>query len=315
MFLSDIQDRINLLRVNRDVHASDPRLLQGINNEIQSLQIQKMEFCDEQIERAKLLYESGDIDENFLNETISSMNAVIEDALPEALPYYTEAASALTFLKIAGEVGKFADIGLKVFPSQIGKAVTAPNKAYAKERLSNYNLIFTDAIAFNQLTAETFNYDEISKKPNLSKFKYGKSWFESRVRTNVKVFSYNDKPVCAICYTQPKDMFQEEAGIETAFYDAKFKRHEDYYTACMALSVDLSHPAIKRSLDKLKKAWEAEAAKQKLEIEESVEDAILHGTLDKKMELIEEACEEGMIDEYTKDFYKEYVGSKSFLMK
>lgn len=315
MFLSDIQSKIDLLRVNREIHTSDPKLLQGINAEIQNLQIQKMEFCDDQIERAKMLYEDGDIGESLLNDTISSMSAVIEDALPEALPYYTEAASALAFLKVAGEVGKFVNLGTKVFPTQIGKLISAPNKAYAKERLSNYNIIFTDAIAFNQLTSEVYNFDEISKKPNLNRFKYGKSWFESGIRTNVKVFSYNDKAVCAICYTKPKDIFQEEAGIETAFYDSKFKRHEDYYIACMALSVEVSHPAINRTLERLKKAWESEASKQKTEIKESVEEAILHGQLEEKMSLIEEACEEGMIDTYTRDFYKEYVEAKSILLK
>ena len=115
------------------------------------------------------------------------------------------------------------------------------------------------------------------------------------------VYTYDKKPAMIIFYTGGPS--EKEINIETKILDSRFKKHEDYYVAFMATKLQACHPAAKRVLKNLKERWKTMLKREQKEVQESVSDSIINGFYDEKLELIQEAVNEKLIDQDTANIY------------
>ena len=263
----------------------------------------KVEECNKQLKRIQEFEESGMITPEYASEMTDYFAELAVEAECDANPAYFESVVGKGLEIALTEVAKFAGkLFAQVPASIVGTVITLPVRKFIMARLDKYRLLFPDAVAFKQLTSERYALDEIRKKFNV-KMAYADKWQEKGLRVDSEVYSYNDKPVMMISWTKHEKNFVDISNLEVEFMDGRFRKHEDYYTSCMATKLQLSHPCVKRLLTKMKKMWERECTKQKYFVKESVSEAIINGTLDDKIEAIYEATETGLMDEDTKDMY------------
>lgn len=266
------------------------------------------------MEHTMNLKDSGVITESYCNELCADLLEKYNYGVSTAMPYYMEGAVGNSLSTILNEIAAYASkIFVLVPKSAVGDILTLPVKKFVLQRLKRYPLLYEDAVEFKQLRAEKYTIAEMKNKFKI-KTDFAEKWQQSGKRTDCKLYSYNNKPVMCIFYTKvpSASTITSPVNVETVIMDSKFKKHEDYYVACMATSLQLSHPAAGRVLKKMKDRWNTELKRQKTEIKESVEDSIIEGTFDRKLHYIEEAVQFKVMDREVADNYLSVIDRVQF---
>ena len=270
--------------------AEDPDMREDIRYKKIDLAKKAIDMCDSAIGRATALFESGKISKEDAQQIIDSMEEKKENLIPDACPAYMESVEAAALSLAVNEVQKLSK------PNNFAKSLMKPEVAYIMSRLKRYTLLHEDAVAFKQLTPQTYRFAEIAETKLGKPFKYAPIWFKANQQIATRIYTYNNKPVCAIAFTQ-------ENNSDIVFYDGSFKKHADYYSACMLAKAHIGDPAIKRVLEKLKSEWKAYVKTTKNHITESVEEAIADGRYEEKILAFQEAAQEGFVDDAAYNMY------------
>ena len=270
--------------------AEDPDMREDIRYKKIDLAKKAIDMCDSAIGRATALFESGKISKEDAQQIIDSMEEKKENLIPDACPAYMESVEAAALSLAVNEVQKLSK------PNNFAKSLMKPEVAYIMSRLKRYTLLHEDAVAFKQLTPQTYRFAEIAETKLGKPFKYATIWFKANQQIATRIYTYNNKPVCAIAFTQ-------ENNSDIVFYDGSFKKHADYYSACMLAKAHIGDPTIKRVLEKLKSEWKAYVKTTKKHITESVEEAIADGRYEEKILAFQEAAQEGFVDDAAYNMY------------
>jgi hypothetical protein len=265
---------------------------------------EKSDYCESVIDKAQKMFDVCDIESDQYREILTTFIPIMEDAEELASPgYYTEAVVAAALSVALDEAAKLTGNLTKFVPaSTVGDVISMPAKKFIQARLKRYTLLFPDAVAFGQLEHEKYALDEVRKKFHVN-MTYATKWQEKPCRVDVEVYFYNKKPVMLIAYTKDTGKLNMNSNLEVEFMDSKFRKHEDYYTACMATKIQLSHPSVMRLLTKMRKLWADQSKKMKEAVQESASEAELDGVLDEKIAYVTEAVDLGLIDKYVADNY------------
>lgn len=264
-------------------------------------------MCNAALEKNARMLALGYVDDVYaesVEEKITEAKAKVQCMV---FPYL-EAGAMASALNIAYKEVEF--LSMKIMNSLIvptlGKGIGSAARKFITKRLSRYTLLHEDAVDFRQLESSSFTLEELSRFPQI-KFKFAEKWVEKGKQFDCEVFYYKNKPVAAIAHSRAEKAWNdggESFLVECTVFDSKFKKHEDYYTACMATKRQLTHPAISRVLKKLKDEWKRELEKQKRETQESASDAYVDGTIDKHLEYICECVEHDIITEQEAENYR-----------
>ena len=247
-------------------------------------------MCESAIDRANALFESGKLSKEDAQEIIDSMREKRENLIPDACPAYMESVEAAALSLAVSEVQKLSK------PNSFAKSLMKPEVSFIMNRLKRYTLLHEDAVAFKQLTAQTYRFAEIADTKLGKPFKYAPVWFKANQQIATRIYTYNNKPVCAIAFTQ-------ENNSDIVFYDSSFKKHADYYAACMLAKAHIGDPVIKRVLEKLKAEWKGYVKTTKNHITESGEEAIANGRYEEKILAFQESAREGFVDVHAYNMY------------
>lgn len=269
--------------------------------------------CNALLEKNAKMLELGYVDEvyaEFVEAKVEEEKAKTEFTM---FPYLEDGAIAIA-LNIAYKELEYLSMELynKVFIPSLGKGLNAMERKFILKRLNRYTLLHEDAVEFRQLESASFGMEEMDRFPQI-KFKFANKWVEKGKQFDCQVYYYKNKPVAAIAHSR---VAVEDGGeaflVECMVCDSKFKKHEDYYTACMATKKQLTHPAVSRILKKLKEEWKRELEKQKREAAESVEDAYTNNSFDNKLEYIAECVNHDIIDERQAEIYRVQILRSEF---
>jgi hypothetical protein len=286
-----------------------------ITDQIQETTKQKIKHMQEVRSRVEALFEDGRIDAEYQDELLNELE-VSDKAFQTAYPWYEDALSAKAVSIIAKEAKALAPSVLSKVLAIVGvaagyKILDAATKKYVIARLKKYPLVNPSAISPAQLNSETYTVGEAVSRFHI-KFQYAEEWEKATVATRCIVYFYDKKPVMAIAYSRDEEKLDihlnKRVAVETVVMDSRFRKHEDYYTAYMATRIQVSHPAIGRTLKKLKAQWDAEAKSATKEVKESVEEL----GLEKKESYITEAVEEEMLDEDDAKIYLNLLHKVSY---
>lgn len=270
--------------------AEDPDMREDLRYKKNELAKKAIEMCESAIDRAHALMESGKLSKEDGQQIIDSMEEKRDSLIPDACPAYMESVEAAALSLAVSEVQKLSK------PNNFAKSLMKPEVSYIMSRLKRYTLLHADAVAFAQLTAQTYRFAEIAETKLGKPFKYAPVWFKANQQIATRVYTYNNEPVCAIAFTQ-------ENNSDIVFYDNSFKKHADYYSACMLAKAHIGDPTIKRVLEKLKAEWKSYVKTTKNHITESVEEAIADGRYEEKILAFQEAAREGFVDDAAYNMY------------
>jgi hypothetical protein len=291
-----------------DVNSATAR---SIVRNMQQIAKEKLAYTKKEKQRVEALYESGDIDLDYRNEAIAALEDGEEETLKMAYPCYEEAQTG----KALSIIGKECKALAKYVPGAVVvgagcKLIDVAAKKWILSRLKKYTLLHPDAISVTQLTSEPYTVQEAVAKYHI-KFRLAYEWAKSPVATRCVVYKYNNKVVMAIAYSKDGkdiDKFNGGISVETVIYGAEFHKHEDYYNAYMCSRVQISHPSVKRVLDKMKSEWKQKAKTAVKKVEESVEEYGIEG----ETYLITESVKEKFLTmeeaEYFKQVMNHYCG-------
>lgn len=256
---------------------------------------EKIGRCDDLIHRVNHLYENGIVSQSYAEDVISDLTEEKDFTMQLVHPYLEEVEHAKVLSLALHELEKLScDMMSTISASAIGLVITIPVKKFIMHRLNNYPVLHENTVSFKSFTKEKYAFSEMDRFSNI-KFKYAESWLQRGVsRVDVMVWFYNKKPVMAMAYANSiEEGLAEKRFVDTVIVDTKMKRDEDYYTACMCTSKQLSHPAVMRVLKSLWGGWKKQVDTQKKLIAESAEDAYIDGTFDDKISSIMESVDAG----------------------
>lgn len=270
------------------------------------------------VDDSKVMLESGLISEEYFNDIADELEPIYQKGFDIAHPYYTESVTGNGLKVAATEVAAFTSkiyTGLNLstyLPVDLAfEALTTPAKKFIMARLNKYTVLYPEAISFKQFESDKYTLEEAIDKFKL-KPKFADKWNALGARVNVKVYTYKKKPVMCIMYTGAYNSLNSKVNLETFIMDSSFKKHEDYYTACITTQLRLSHPASYRVLKQMSDKWKSVEKKEAKAIKEEVEELELSGRgkeIDHKLELIEEAVKDNFMDRETADFYRGFITS------
>lgn len=315
MSFDELSEKIT--QINTFLESADPH-----SEEYEKAQLQKRMYGSvitskavDAIGDVMRLRDTGVVSESYFEDAYAEL-AELADAGESIAKPYLETANTVTGFKITlSEVLSFSNSLFGIIQSKpVNKILNIVEKKYVKARLNKYTIIYPQAVSFTQLESTPFTLAEALDRFHNLNPKYAEKWQEDGLSTHCKVYTYKDKAVMAIFYTTFSDDINKErdVNVETLIVDSSFKKHEDYYNACMASQVQICHPSIKRVLKDLKDKWNKLLKKQEKEVQESVSDAIISGTYDEEINLIEEAVENGMIDRESAETFKLYMTKSEF---
>lgn len=288
-------------------NCESPELRAHYINEKASLGEKKIEACNEMITTVMNQQASGLITEDAAEDLIDRIESAKTETYYEAYPWFEDAANAAGFKLALNEVAALASATIALIPSGvIGKAITAPVRKFIMARLSKYTMIHPGIVDFKDLDSEKYDLLEAEKKG--IKFQHAVKWLDKGIsRVHVIIYSYKGKEVMGIAFS--KDMNAGIGGnsalVEPVITDGSFKKHQDYYVACMCTKQQFTHPCIKRVLKTMKKDWSDKVDSLKSDIQESVEESISNGTHGERLALILECAKDGRIDTKSAKLYTE----------
>ena len=271
-------------------NAEDSEMREDLRYKKNELAKKVIEMCESAIDRATALYESGKLSKADAQEIIDSMEEKRQNLIPDACPAYMESVEAAALSLAVNEVQKLSK------SNNFAKSLMKPEVSYIMGRLKRYTLLHEDAVAFTQLTPQTYRFTEIADTKLGKPFKYAPVWFKANQQIATRIYTYNNKPVCAIAFTA-------ENNSDIVFYESSFKKHADYYAACMLAKAHIGDPTIKRVLEKLKAEWKSYVKTTRNHITESVEEAIAEGRYEEKILAFQEAAQEGFVRDEDYNMY------------
>ena len=277
--------------------AVNPELKRKYQRELEECGKRKIKLCDEMIVQVMNQYNSGVITEDAVDEYMREINGYKFDILEETTTWFEEVAVSAGIHMASEEFKKLAgSVILATLTSSIGIMIAGPAKLFIAQRLKRYPLIYPDCVEFGQLEATSYDLEEVEKLG--IHFKYAIKWLEKGCsRIHVDVYYYNDKPVIALAYTKDmKGSLSDDFLVEPTI-KGSFSKHADYYTACMCLKHQFTHPATKRVLLDLRKQGGTKVKKMKKDMAKAVEEAYADGSYQEKMNLITECVKCGKLPE------------------
>lgn len=275
----------------------------ALNEEYRKVHEERLAFCEDALDKSEKLYDAGSISYAQFNEAYETIKPMIDESTVVAYPYYTEAVTGKAFAIALDELARLSGNITKFIPANLfGVALTMPAKKFINGRLSKYPLLHQDAVAFKQLDHQVYSMNEVRDKFNIN-MDFAEDWQSKGLRTTCKVYFYNKKPVMVIAYIVDFSKLSGNTNVMTKILDSSFKKHDDYYNACMCTQIQLSHPSIMRVLNQMKADWKRETQKMEKEVKESVEESLQNFTFGEKLELVEEAVENDFLARHEADTY------------
>lgn len=264
----------------------------------------KLAACDDMLAKVWNQEASGIITESDAMDMADVIELEKDVTMSRIYPWYEETALAAGFNLALNELAAFANSILgSILSTAIGKTLTVPMRKFITARLNRYPLLHEDVIEFKQFTSD--HYDLQEAKDLGFNFKYADKWFERGItRVYVVVYRYKKSPVMGVAYSKDiKNILGHNNLLEPVIKDSSFNKHQDYYVAEMCSRLNISHPAIGRTLKGLKTDWGKKVKDLSKDIHESVEDALINGTYEKKIEIIMESVENDRLDEESAERY------------
>lgn len=288
--------RIDVLRAQL---ASDDN--PAIRSRISELSLEQANNCTRVITEAAEKRDSGIIADSMYLEVCDTFTQLRETTLRDGVDWYTESVSAKMYKTAINEVTALSVLGTKIIA---GYMLTKAGKKYIRERLSKYTILNQDAIDARRFDVETYTIEEAENKFKLH-FKYGTEWESGGQQTYCKVYSYLNKPVMAVVYNREKmdNKINKKMNVETIILDGQMRKHDDYYVSYMCSDLQIMHPSIKRTLEKLKSQWKSATKHLDKEITESVDDAVANGTMSTMYARVGNAYKNKYLDEDTAKTY------------
>lgn len=291
-----IDRRINRIDVILE-SCQSPELREQFMEERIDLGEQKIQKCDDLMTKVMNQEANGLITEEAAEEMYREIENAKTNLMFETYPWYEDAANAEGLALALNETSALAaNAFVSLIPANaIGKVITLPLRKFILSRLSKYNILYQDAINFKELKHEKYDLEEAEKRG--FKFKHASSWLDKGIsRVHVIIYSYKNKDVMGCAYTKDIHVGVGMQGlVEPIIKDGSFNKHTDYYVACMCTDLQMTHPAVKRVLKKLKKGWSDKVNSLKSDIQESVEESIADGTYQDRMNLILECAKDGRV--------------------
>lgn len=302
MDIKDIDNRIEHLDCILE-SCENPELRAHYKMEREGLGEQKLAIVGQMKTTVLNQEAAGLITEAAADELMVQLEDAELDAIYDTYDWYEDVSIAAGVKLALNELAAFSSAMIaKITPGVIGKALTIPVKKFIFSRLSKYTMLHNDAVDFKSLKAT--KYDLIEAEKRGIEFKHALKWLDKGFsRIHVVLYSYKGKDVMGIAYTKDVKVGLGGVGnsglmnamVEPVIKDGNFKKHQDYYVACMCTKLQMTHPCVRRLFDQMKKEWSAKVDELKQDVQESVEESVANGTFEDRLMTIYEAAEDGHI--------------------